>query len=327
MREGRVVGEGWHTEYGKAHAEVEALRRAGEEARGATLYVSLEPCSHHGKTGPCTEAIRAAGIARVVYASADPDPLAKGGGQVLREAGIEVRSGVEAELAAALNGPFFRAHLPEAPPRPWTELKLALSIDGKVADHQGRSTWITGNESRAEVHRLRAGHDAIAVGIGTALADDPSLTVRGTLQPRVPPIRVVFDRQARLPPTSRLARSAGEIPVWVVCGPEASATARRELQDAGVHILEAASLPEALAELRSAGLRSLFCEGGGRIAYSLLREGLVDRLTLFIAPLLLGPEGLDPFQGLPSRPLAEAHRWRLVRSTSFGPDVLISVEP
>jgi diaminohydroxyphosphoribosylaminopyrimidine deaminase / 5-amino-6-(5-phosphoribosylamino)uracil reductase len=327
VQDGEVLGEGWHTRYGSPHAEVEALSQAGEAARGATIYISLEPCSHHGKTPPCTEAILAAGVRRVVYASSDPDSEAAGGGRVLRDAGLDVSEGVEAEAARMVNGPFFRAHDPSAPARPWTELKLALSLDGKIADRDGRSTWITGDASRAEVHRIRAGHDAIAVGIGTAVLDDPILTVRGGFDPRIPPTRVVFDRTARLPRSSRLVRSARENPLWVVCAPGASPSAKSGLEADGVRIIEADDLESAMGALRTAGVLSLLCEGGAQIGASLLRKGLVDRLTLFIAPLLLGSEAVDPFREVASPPLADAPRWKLVRSAAFGADTLISVEP
>ncbi|MEX2583517.1 MAG: bifunctional diaminohydroxyphosphoribosylaminopyrimidine deaminase/5-amino-6-(5-phosphoribosylamino)uracil reductase RibD [Gemmatimonadota bacterium] len=326
VRAGHVVGEGWHAAFGEAHAEVEALTAAAGAARGATLYVTLEPCAHTGKTGPCTEAILAAGVSRVVFACEDPDPAAGGGGEVLRDAGLQVSSGVERSAARALNGPFFHRHSREAPPRPWTELKLALSLDGRIADREARAAWITGAEARAETHRLRAGHDAVAVGIGTALADDPNLTVRGREEPRIAPARIVFDRNARLPLDSRLVRTAREIPVWVVCLPGGDEMARRRLEAEGVRILEAVGLADALTALRSAGFNSVFCEGGARIASSLLAGGLVDRLTLFYAPLFLGPEAIDPFEGLESPPLAEAARWRLVRAEPLGNDTMISVE-
>ncbi|MQA88884.1 MAG: bifunctional diaminohydroxyphosphoribosylaminopyrimidine deaminase/5-amino-6-(5-phosphoribosylamino)uracil reductase RibD [Gemmatimonas sp.] len=327
VREGRLVGEGWHARFGGPHAEVVALDAAGDEARGATLYVSLEPCAHHGKTGPCTQAILAHGIERVVYAAPDPDPKAAGGGEMLSRSGVQVTSGIEADAAKSINGRFFRAHSRSAPDRPWTELKLAISLDGGVADRDGHSTWITGDESRAEVHRLRSGHDAIAVGIATALADDPILTVRGEIEPRIPPARVVFDRAARLPLTSRLVQSAREIPVSVVCAPDAPAASRRDLEGEGVRVVEATDITAALAALRSGGIESLFCEGGARIASVLLGADLVDRLTLFIAPILLGPDAIGPFREIPSTPLAEAHRWRLVSSRTFGPDTVICVEP
>ena len=214
VRDGVVVGEGWHGQFGGPHAEVEALRAAGERARGATLYVSLEPCNHVGKTPPCTDAILAAGVRRVVAACADRSPVAQGGAQRLREAGVDVVVGVEEAAARELNAPFFHAL---ASDRPFVQLKLALSLDGALADHSRQPGWLTGEPARREVHRMRAGADAIAVGIGTVLADDPELTVRHAAPPRVAPTRVVFDTSARLPRTSKLAHSASEVPVIVVC--------------------------------------------------------------------------------------------------------------
>jgi diaminohydroxyphosphoribosylaminopyrimidine deaminase / 5-amino-6-(5-phosphoribosylamino)uracil reductase len=326
VRDGLVVGEGWHEEYGGEHAEVRALRAAGERARGATVYVTLEPCAHTGKTPPYTRALLDAGVERVVYACADPDKRARGGAAVLRAAGVQVTGGVEEDAARALNAAFLRAHDPGAPRRPWTELKLALSLDGRVADLAGRSNWITGASARAEVHRLRAACDAIAVGIGTALADDPQLTVRGSVQPRVPPVRVVFDRRLRLSCDSRLVNSARHTPVWVVCSPDSLGPAAAELEKHGVRILTAVDLRSGLEALREAGIRSLFCEGGARFASTLLDQALVDRLTLFYAPLFLGSEGGDPFRDLSSSPLDLAHRWTLRRIERFGADALVSLD-
>lgn len=326
VRDGVVVGEGWHAEFGGPHAEVVAIRDAEGRTRGATMYVTLEPCAHQGKTGPCTEAIIAAGITRVVYAVPDPNPVARGGGDVLARAGIEVVSPIEEAAARALNGAFLRTADPSAPPRPWVELKLALSLDGRLADLTGRSGWITGEEARAEVHRLRAGHDAIAVGIGTALADDPQLTVRGAISPRRTPVRVVFDRNLRLSPTSRLVRTIDQAPLWVVASTDAPAEARRALEEAGARIVEAENVEQALEALLQEGVHSIFCEGGAQLASSLLGGDLVDRLTLFHAPFFLGADGSDPFRTIVSRPLDETHRWRRVRHAAFGPDTMISLD-
>jgi diaminohydroxyphosphoribosylaminopyrimidine deaminase/5-amino-6-(5-phosphoribosylamino)uracil reductase len=323
VRDGEVVGEGYHTEYGRPHAEVEALRAAGEAARGASLYVTLEPCAHQGKTPPCTDAILAAGVRRVVFAASDPNPKAAGGCAVLEREGVEVVRGVELQAALDLNAPFF--HGIAGPERPWTELKLALSLDGRVADREGRSAWITGEAAREEVHRMRAGFGGVAVGIGTALADDPKLTVRGPVEPRVPPARVVFDRALRLPTGGVLARTAREVPVIAVAGPDAPPERRDALEALGVRVLAAATLPDAMRELRRAGVASLFCEGGALVASALLRGGLVDRLHLFHAPLFLGPEGADPFAGLASPPIGEARRWRRLRTEAFGPDTLVTL--
>lgn len=324
VRDGEVVGEGWHAEYGRAHAEVVALLAAGERARGATAYVTLEPCSHHGKTPPCTSALIEAGVARVVYAASDPHPAARGGAEVLRAAGIPVVGGVEEAVARDQNASFFHRYSPLGNERPWIELKLALSLDARIADRRGQSSWITDEKARAEVHRLRAGHDAICVGVGTALADDPRLTVRGAIEPRVPPVRVVFDRSLRLPTDSTLVRTANEVPVWIVCAPQADPARREVLEQRGIALVEAEDLRQGFRALRERGIGSAFVEGGAGIAGELLREGMVDRLTLFYAPVLLGAEALSPFT-LEGWQLGEAPRWRRFRTAAFGPDTLISL--
>lgn len=320
-----IVGEGWHPEYGRPHAEPEALRQAGDRARGATVYVTLEPCSHFGKTPPCSEALLEAGIARLIFAAPDPNPVAGGGAARLAAAGVEVLGGVEEQAARDLNGAFFHRFNPDGKRRPWVELKLALSLDARVADAGGRSFWITGEEARTEVHRLRAAHDAIAVGIGTVLADDPLLTVRGAVEPRVAPVRVVFDGDLRLPLASRLAATARELPVWVVARSGAPAEARAALERAGVRVLFADDVEQALAALRSEGLLSVFCEGGARLASALIDAGAVDRLSLFYAPLLLGPLGGSPFAGVTSPALQDAVRWRHLRTSTFGDDTFLSL--
>jgi diaminohydroxyphosphoribosylaminopyrimidine deaminase/5-amino-6-(5-phosphoribosylamino)uracil reductase len=316
VRDSAVVGEGYHRRYGEPHAEVEALRSAGERARGATLYVTLEPCNHHGRTPPCTEAILAAGIHRVVIAVSDPNPVAAGGAERLRAAGLTVETGLGESSARELNAVFLHAL---ASDRPFVRLKLALSLDGAMTDASRRPAWLTGHEARAEVHRLRAGSDAVAVGIGTALADDPQLTVRGFVQPRVPPVRVVFDTSARLPLTSKLVRTAREIPVMVVCwAPEPQHALA--LEQAGVELLHAATLGDALRALRARHVRSILVEGGAALASSLIQEALVDRLVIFRAPLVLGAGALNPFSAFPATTADDAPRWRLIRSVRFGDD-------
>ncbi len=327
VRDGTLVGEGWHAEYGRPHAEVEALRAAGEAARGATAYVTLEPCAHTGKTPPCTQALLAAGVARVVHAASDPNAQAAGGGDVLRRAGVEVVGGVEERAARDLCAPFLHLHSDAGAERPWIALKLALSLDARVADRDRRSVWITGEEARSEVHCLRAGFDAVAVGIGTALADDPLLTVRGPVEPRVPPARVVLDRRLRLPADSRLVRSASDVPLVVVHAGDADAGRAGKLAAAGARLLEADDLPSALRALRTHGIGSVFFEGGAALASSLLAAGVVDRLYHFVAPLLLGPDGVSPFADVPSPPIAEARRWRRVDTRAFGADTLITLSP
>lgn len=325
VREGEVVGEGWHAEYGRSHAEVAALLAAGEKARGATAYISLEPCSHHGKTPPCTEALLQAGVTRVVYAASDPDPEAQGGAAILEAAGVSVVGGVEVAAARDQNAPFLHGHSPAGLERPWIELKLAMSLDARIADARGRSAWITGEVARAEVHRLRAGRDAICVGIGTALADDPSLTARGPIEPRVPPVRIVFDRTLRLPASSALARTARSVPVWVVAGPDAPDESRRVLEGQGVEVIPAKDLAGALRILRDRGIGSMLVEGGGAFAATLVRADMVDRLTLFYAPILLGDGALSPFLGVEVASLEAAYRWRHLRTEILGADTLISL--
>jgi diaminohydroxyphosphoribosylaminopyrimidine deaminase / 5-amino-6-(5-phosphoribosylamino)uracil reductase len=292
--DGQVVGEGWHAQLGAPHAEVVALGQAGTAAHGGTLYVTLEPCAHHGRTPPCADAVIAAGVRRVVYAASDPNPVARGGAGRLRQAGIEVTSGVCELQAVELNAPFHHAF---ASPLPWVTLKLAVSLDGMLAPAGGVQQWLTGAASRREVHRLRAGADAVAVGSGTALADDPRLDVREHPSPRVPPLRVVFDRRLRLPLESRLVRTARDLPTLVVCADDTGPAAAR-LAEAGVQLLPAATLEDALRALRDRGVRSLLAEGGAALAGSLLSQGLVHRLVTFQAPVILGSDALGAFSGV-----------------------------
>jgi len=270
LQDGRIVGEGWHAEYGGPHAEVVALEAAGDRARGATVVVTLEPCSHYGKTPPCTDALLAAGVGRVVAAIRDPDPEAGGGLEVLRAKGVAVAEGVHAAEAAALNAAFLfvRRHAD----RPFVALKLATSIDSRIADAAGHSRWVSGEEARAHVHWPRAGFDAIAVGGTTALKDDPELTVRGAITPRRPPVRIVFDRRAMLNPSVRLVRTAREVPTWVVASPQAPAASVSSLEQNGVRVFLPGSLAEGLAQMRGAGIQSLLCEGGGALGAKLLAD-------------------------------------------------------
>jgi len=319
VRDGVVVGEGWHAEYGHAHAEVSALRDAGERARGATAYVSLEPCAHTGKTGPCSEALVAAGVARVVFAAHDPNPTAAGGAARVAAAGIEVVGGVLEREAQDQNAPFFFAV--RGADRPFVTLKLAVSIDGAIADASRQPGWLTGEEARAAVHRLRADSDAIAVGIGTAIADDPALTVRQAPMPRRPPLRVVFDRTARLPLHGQLARTARALPVLDFTD-GSSPSAEATLRAAGVEVYAAGSLAEALRLLGTRGVRHLLVEGGATLASSLLAAGLVDRLVTFQAPVILGAGALSAFVALPSQRAEQAPRFRVVERKALGADLM-----
>ncbi len=328
VRNGTVVGEGWHRRFGGPHAEVMAISAAGHAARDATLYVTLEPCNHTGKTPPCTEAIMQAGITRVVYALGDPNAVAAGGAERLRKAGVSVREGVLADASAELIAPFvFAAHQTAAnhgPRRPWVTLKLAVSLDGALADHTREPGWITGRRARAAVQHLRAGADAVAVGIGTALADDPLLTARLRAAPRTPPVRVVFDRNARLPLASQLVRTVDAAPVLVVASrtprDEADSERRLLLRAAGVTVLEANVLDEALEQLHRRGVQHLLVEGGAGLASSLVGTNVVDRLIIIQGAVILGSGALPAFAALPPRTVAEGIRWRVVARRALGDD-------
>jgi diaminohydroxyphosphoribosylaminopyrimidine deaminase / 5-amino-6-(5-phosphoribosylamino)uracil reductase len=323
VRDGQVVGEGHHTRFGAAHAEIEALRAAGDRAAGSTVYVTLEPCAHVGKTAPCADALIAARVARVVVAARDPNPEAAGGVERLRAAGIEVAAGVEEESARELNAPFFHAF---AERRPWVTLKLALSLDGALADATGHSRWITGDDSRREVHQMRAGSDAIGIGIGTALADDPTLTVRDAPAPRVPPLRVVFDRAARLPATSKLARTARDLPTLIVADSPPAARVMT-LEALGVRVVQATALRVALDALGDAGVRSLLVEGGARLAGAFIGTGMVDRLVIFQGSAIFGAGALSAFAFVPPTEVARAPGWRALERREIGADTMTVYAP
>src|SRR3989475_451432 len=306
LQGGTVAGEGFHAEFGGPHAEVVALGAAGARARGATLVVNLEPCAHHGKTPPCTEALIAAGVTRVVAAIRDPDPAARGGAEVLRAKGLAVSFGVLAEAAAALNAPFLFAH--QQAERPFVALKLATSIDGRIADARGSSRWASGEAARDHVQWLRAGFDAIAVGGTTALKDDPQLTVRGAVTPRRPPVRVVFDRRAMLNETANLVRTARDAPTWVMASPDAPASSVAQLEGSGVRVFRPTTLRDGLRMLREAGIHSVLCEGGGALGAKLLAEGLVDRLYWVQAPVWLGEGAVPGFSRVAPHPPAGGPR-------------------
>ncbi len=325
VKDNKIVGEGWHQEYGQAHAEVNALAAAGEKARGATLYVTLEPCNHQGKTPPCTGAILGAGVARVVFAAEDPSATAGGGGRQLEEKGVEVVRGVEWAAARVQNAAFFHTVETETP---FVALKYAISLDARLAAEVGKPTEVTGAAARGEAHRLRAGYDAVVVGIGTVLADDPALTVRGRVKPRVTPARVVFDSEARLPLKSRLVRTVEQAPVWLVCAQDAPLDRRSSLEAVGVRVLALPRAPagvalgEALKALWNNGLRALFVEGGGRLGSALLAEDRVEWLDLFVAPKFLGEGGVRAF---PPEPPPGSGGWHLARTASFEDDVLVEL--
>ena len=330
VKEGRVVGRGWTQPGGRPHAESEAIGRAGAAARGSTAYVTLEPCAHHGRTPPCTDLMAAAGIARAVVAAVDPDPRVDGKGiERLRAAGIQVALGCLGEAACRLNAGFF---LRMRERRPLVALKLATSADGRIATAGGDSKWITGAAARAEGHRLRLRHDAILVGSGTALADDPLLTCRLPGLEARSPVRVVLDRRLRLAPDGRLARSAARQPLWLFTAePEQpSAQALRRL-GAELHPVvdqpSAAQLRAVLAVLAGQGITRLLVEGGAAVATAFLRAGLVDRLHLFDAPLLLGADGRPATLSLGVERLEAAPRWRRVKERLLEDNRFAVLEP
>jgi diaminohydroxyphosphoribosylaminopyrimidine deaminase / 5-amino-6-(5-phosphoribosylamino)uracil reductase len=331
VRDGEVLGEGWHAEHGGAHAEVNAIAAAGDaDLRGATMYVSLEPCCHHGKTPPCTDAIVAAGIGRVVVASDDPTEKASGRGLgVLRDEGIEVdvADGELAARARLVNQPF-RKHSRTG--RPWVLFKSAMTLDGKVATQTGDSKWISGEASRLRAHRWRAQVDAVVVGIGTALADDPVLTARIDGVHRQPR-RVVFDSTARLPLDSRLISMAREIPLTVVVSRAAPRTAMAQLETAGADVVvatgenEPARVRSALDQLGSGGVTSVLLEGGPHLAGAFLDAGEIDEVRLFIAPMLLGGRAArDPLEGEGVEQISEALHALTLDCERVADDVLVT---
>jgi diaminohydroxyphosphoribosylaminopyrimidine deaminase / 5-amino-6-(5-phosphoribosylamino)uracil reductase len=331
-RGGEVLGEGFHARLGEAHAEAAALddcRERGEDPTGATLYVTLEPCAHQGRQPPCTEAILAAGIARVVIGADDPSEKASGRGPgMLRDGGVEVDFAAGAEASAArLANQAFRKHARTG--RPLVTLKSAVSLDGRTATASGDSKWISGRESRALVHRWRAESDAVAVGIGTVLADDPLLTSRD-LAPPPPrqPSRVVFDSTARLPVDSRLIGTVAEAPVIVITADSAPAERVVALRDAGATLIPVAGSPPervgaAIAELGRREITSVLLEGGATLTGAFLDAGEVDELRLFIAPVLLGGDGRPLAAGHGAGELADAQRALAVGAERSGEDVLI----
>jgi diaminohydroxyphosphoribosylaminopyrimidine deaminase/5-amino-6-(5-phosphoribosylamino)uracil reductase len=329
VNEGRVVGRGWTQPSGRPHAETEALDRAGPAARGACAYVTLEPCAHHGATPPCAEALIGAGISRCVVALEDPDPRVAGGGLArLREAGIEVVAGVEAEAAADLNAGYL---LNRGQGRPLVTLKLATTLDGRIATKRGDSRWITGPAARARAHLLRARYDAVLVGSGTAVADDPRLDVRLDGLEAASPLRVVLDGRLRLPLTHDLVSRAKEQPTWLVTREDGPRERLAAYRSAGVEIIAIdvdeggnLSVAVALAALAKRGVTRLLVEGGGHVAAAFLRAGLVDRLVWFHAPKVIGGDGVPAIAGFGLEDLAGAPGFALKHSHRIGEDLVES---
>jgi diaminohydroxyphosphoribosylaminopyrimidine deaminase/5-amino-6-(5-phosphoribosylamino)uracil reductase len=329
VRDGRVIARGRTQEGGRPHAEADAIAHAGGPLKGATAYVTLEPCSHHGRTPPCADALAAAGVARVVSALEDPDPRVRGQGHArLKEAGIAVDVGEGASQSAEINAGFL---LRVKEGRPLFHLKLASSLDGRIATASGESKWITGEAARADGQRLRATHDAILVGGGTALADDPELTCRLPGLAGRSPVRIVLDSKARLAPTSKLAMTARRVPVWLVCTSAAPASAREVLQEAGVEIVEVMAGGDGRVDVAAAGqvlgargLTRVLVEGGGQVAAAILKAGLVDRISSYRAGLVLGGDGRSAVGELGVNRLDFAPRFRLVSARSLAGDTLES---
>jgi diaminohydroxyphosphoribosylaminopyrimidine deaminase / 5-amino-6-(5-phosphoribosylamino)uracil reductase len=334
-RDGHVLGEGWHERFGAAHAEVNAIEACGmADLSDATLYVSLEPCCHEGKTPPCTDAIVQAGIRRVVVGSDDPTEKAAGRGLgILRDEGIDVVL-ADGELAtqARLLNQAFRKHARVG--RPWVLFKSAMTLDGKVATRAGDSQWISGEASRALAHQWRASVDAVVVGIGTALADDPQLTARpeGTpFEPGEQPRRVIFDSLARLPATSQLVAAAAEIPLVVIVSRAAARADTDVLETSGAQVLvatgenEPARVRSALDQLGQLGVASVLLEGGPHLAGAFLDAGEIDEIRLFLAPLLLGGRtARDPLEGEGVERISEALRALTFDCSRVGEDLLVS---
>jgi diaminohydroxyphosphoribosylaminopyrimidine deaminase/5-amino-6-(5-phosphoribosylamino)uracil reductase len=318
VRDGQVVGEGWHQHYGQAHAEVHALAAAGEQAKGATLYVTLEPCCHHGKTPPCTDAVIRAGIRRVVAAMADPFPQVAGqGAALLRTAGLDVELGVCEAEARRLNAPYLK--LLETG-RPYVHAKWAMTLDGKIATASGDSRWISNEASRQRVHTLRGRMDAIVVGIGTALADNPQLTARPA-GPRVA-TRVVLDHQCRLLLSSNLVHTARQIPTLVVPGIECPPERMQALRDLGCEVLPCADVMSLLMEMGRRRWTNVLVEGGSSVLGSFLESDAIDEAHVFIAPCLAGGSAaLSPIGGHGVTRIAQAVRLDLITVENIDGDI------
>jgi diaminohydroxyphosphoribosylaminopyrimidine deaminase/5-amino-6-(5-phosphoribosylamino)uracil reductase len=327
VKNGRVIGRGWTQSGGRPHGETEALRRAGEAARGADAYVSLEPCCHWGRTPPCVDALVTAGVQRVVVALEDPDPRVAGEGlRRLRTAGLDVEVGLCGAEAAEVNAGFLsRLRLG----RPLVTLKFATSLDGRIATASGESQWITGPPARERAHALRANHDAIMVGTGTVIADDPQLTCRLSGLDHCSPVRVVIDRHLRIPPAARLVVDACRIPTWILTLRSADAGRRAVFLANRVTLIDVEAdsegqvdLAAALRALGERGITRLLVEGGAGLVAAFLRARLVDRLVWVHAPLVIGGEGVPAIAGLDLAALADALAFERLATETIGDDVI-----
>lgn len=331
VRDGRVVGQGVHRYGQRKHAEVWALEQAGDRARGATLYVNLEPCCHQGRTGPCCRSIVDSGIARVVMAMRDPNPLVAGKGmEWLTSAGLQVTAGVREEEACRLNEAYAK-HISSR--KPFVTAKVGATLDGRIAASSGLSQWITSSESRQRVHRMRLEADAILVGIGTVLQDDPCLTDRSR-QPRTRPLlRVVLDSRLRLPLDSHLASTRDQGDIIVFCGRRPNDDRRHELEQVGIEVIPTAGtggrvpFDPVLEELGRRQVLGLLIEGGGEINFEALRGQVIDKLVCFLAPRILGGQAVTMFGGAGFPGLDQAPPLAFSRVERIGPDLMIEAYP
>lgn len=327
VKDDRIIAEGWHRKYGELHAERNALAACTEDPAGATMYVTLEPCCHYGKTPPCTEAIIGAGIGKVVAAMKDPNPKVAGKGMsILENAGIQTLCGVCGEEAAFLNRVFIK-YMQEG--RPWITLKAAMTLDGKIAAYTGDSRWISCSQSREHAHGLRATHSGILAGIGTVLADDPMLNCRLDREVRQP-VRIIADSRASIPADSAIVRTAREYPTIVAHTAEAPKENLQRLESLGIRLMECRSQdgrisPVSLAEeIGKAGIDSILAEGGGNLNFSLLEAGLVDETYFYIAPKMIGgKDSPTPAEGKGFPKMQDAVRFRNIETGCIGDDCLI----
>lgn len=332
VRNGEIVGEGWHMAYGGPHAEVHALKAAGAAAEGATIYVTLEPCNHYGKTPPCTQAVLDAGIRRVVIAMEDPNPKAAGGMDRLRSAGVAVDTGVCEDKARKLNAPFIKKLETGLP---WVVLKCAMTLDGRVATRSGDSKWVTGPESRQWCHRhLRQRLDAILVGSATVRADDPSLTCRLPEGGGRDPLRIVLASNLDLPTEASVLRQKSDSATLLVCAGGVPESRKQPFYDMGARILEAPSGSDGRLDFKALmpllaeqGIQSLLIEGGGRVAASALKSGVVDKVVFFYAPKILGGDGIPVLDGPGPERMAQCMRLSGMEVFSCGDDIRVEGYP
>lgn len=329
VQNGNVIGRGWTQDGGRPHAETMALEMAGPRAEGATVYVTLEPCAHHGKTPPCVEALVAAGVARVVVALRDPDERVNGAGiEILQKAGIEVVEGLLANEASELNAGFITTRLHG---RPLVTLKMATSLDGRIATATGDSKWITGVAARRYGHMLRAQNDAIMIGVGTALVDNPDLTCRIDGLEQYSPIRIVADSRLRLPLTSNLVAKAREVPLWIVTVLGNDKDRLQALEDLGAQVIEVpaneSGLPDmglGLEALAKRGITRILVEGGSHLLATLIKDELADRLMWFRAGRIIGGDGIPALESIGLERISEAPELHLIEERRLGDDLLES---